>query len=297
MEIRKMVALSVVAGGLLTSLAAEKIGDFATPPRGWKGLRVGVLGDSITDKHQIRGNNVYWQYLTKWLEWDSRVYGISGHQWSHIPGQTDRMIKEMGDAVDAVFIFVGTNDFAGGVPLGEWYDYVEGQVNWWGKMRTLKERRLCFDSKTVKGRINVALKKLKTRYPDSQIVILTPTTRAFFQCSPTNVQPAMNWPNTLGLYLDDYVKAVKEGAAIWGCPVIDLNAEAGLVPLEKEAYGKCFRNADHDLLHPNSEGHRRLADVIYCRLSAIPASFRRPAAKPAAPAPAPAAKPMAPAAR
>lgn len=278
MKFAKFLSLALVAASILVSSAADKeVGDFATPPRSWKNLRVGVLGDSITDKHQIKGNNVYWQYLTKWLNWDTHVYGISGHQWRHIPGQTDRMVKEMGDNVDAVFIFVGTNDFAGGVPLGEWYDYVEGQVNWWGKMRTLKQRKLSFDPNTVKGRINISLKKLKTRYPDSQIVILTPTTRAFFQCSPTNVQPSMDWPNTLGLYLDSYVQAVREGAAMWGCPVIDLNAEAGLVPLEKGAYGKCFRNADSDLLHPNSEGHRRLAEVIYTRLNALPATFRRTA--------------------
>ena len=29
----------------------------------------------------------YWRYLAGWLDWDVRVYGISGHAWSHIPGQ------------------------------------------------------------------------------------------------------------------------------------------------------------------------------------------------------------------
>lgn len=278
MKMFKTILTAVLLAGCC-AWAEEKTGDFATPPRGWRGVRVGVLGDSITDKGQTGGQNVYWQYLSKWLEWDAHVYGISGHQWAQIPGQTDRLIQDMGDDVDAIFIFVGTNDFASGVPLGEWYTYEEGQVNWWGQMRTLKRRTLAFDPNTVKGRINISLRKLKTRYPDAQIVILTPTTRAFFQCAPTNVQPAMDWPNTLGLYLDAYVQASREGAAIWGCPVIDLHAEAGLVPLEKDAYAKCFRNKDTDLLHPNSEGHRRLAELIYCRLNALPATFRRTQAK------------------
>lgn len=281
MELKHVLMAALALGSVVAFAAADpERGDFAEPPRGWSNLRVGVLGDSITDKNQTGGQNVYWQYLAKWLGWDAHVYGISGHQWAQIPWQSDQMIKDMGDDVDAIFLFIGTNDFAGGVPLGEWYDYVEGKVNWWGQERTLKQRRLSFDPNTVKGRINISLRKLKTRYPDSQIVVFTPTTRAFFQCAPTNVQPAMDWPNTLGLYVDDYVKASREGAAIWGCPVIDLFAEAGLVPLEKDAYGKCFRSKDNDLLHPNSEGHRRLAELIYCRLRALPATFRRkPAAK------------------
>ena len=274
MKISKFISIVLVASCALVASAADKeVGDFATPPRGWKNLRVGVLGDSITDKNQVKGNNVYWQYLTKWLGWDTHVYGVSGHQWSHIPGQTDRMIKQMGDNVDAIFIFVGTNDFAGGVPLGEWYDYVEGQVNWWGKMRTLKQRKPSFNPNTVKGRINSALKKLKTRYPDSQIVILTPTTRAFFQCSPTNVQPAEDWPNTAGLYVDDYVQCAREAGQVWSCPVIDLFGESGFLPCT-EGYAKYVRNKDKDGLHPNGLGHERLARLIYHRLSALPGTFR-----------------------
>jgi len=240
-------------------------------PVQWRGLKVGVLGDSITDPKQK--NETYWRYLSAWLDWDVKVYGISGHAWSHIPGQTDRMIAEMGDEVDAVVIFVGTNDYAGGRPLGKWYDEAEAFVNWWGQDRKLTHRSFNKDPNTVRGSINIALEKLKKRYPDTQIVLLTPTKRWFFTCSKTNVQPAEDWPNTLGLHLEDYVACVREAGQIWSCPVIDLYGESGLVPCT-EGYSKYFRDEKTDGLHPNSLGHERLARLIYHRLYALPATFR-----------------------
>jgi len=240
-------------------------------PAQWEGLRVGVLGDSITDPHQ--GNVIWWQCLRKWLGWDAKVYGVSGHQWSHIPGQTDRMIAEMGDDVDAVFIFIGTNDFAGGCPLGRWFDDAPGTVNWWGKDRNLMRRAFSRDPGTVCGRINLALEKLKIRYPDAQVVLLTPTKRWFFQCSKTNVQPAEEWTNTRGLRLEDYVRCVKEAGEIWSCPVIDLNGESGLLP-SVPGHLKYFRSRERDGLHPNTRGHVRIAQLVYHRLSALPGSFR-----------------------
>ena len=65
----------------------------------WRGARVAYLGDSITDKRQVeKGTNAtYWLYLESLLGTESFVYGISGHQWSHIPGQTDKLINEKRD--------------------------------------------------------------------------------------------------------------------------------------------------------------------------------------------------------
>ena len=248
------------------------IGEYGLPPGGWERARVAVLGDSITDPGQTNSQHVYWQYLAKWFDWDARVYGISGHRWLHIPGQTDRAIAEMGDDVDAFLIFVGTNDYAAGDPLGEWFMETEGEVNWWGTMRNLKHRKLSKDEKTLRGRINIALEKIRKRYPDSQIVILTPTKRSVFTW---NHQADEDWTNTSGLHLEDYVKVIREGAELWGCPVIDLHAEAPLVPRLADEYAKLYRSKDADLLHPNTEGHRRLATVIYKRLQSIPSTFRK----------------------
>ena len=266
-------AVAAVCLSLATIGAAEGVDKPAGDVPQWRGLKVAILGDSISDKNQK--NHLYWQYLGEWLGWDVKCYGISGNAWCHIPAQTDRMIAEMGDEVDAILIFIGTNDYAGGKKLGDWYVEKEGSVNWWGQDRTLKHREISLDPGTVRGTANAALLKLKKRYPKTQIVLLTPTKRAFFQCSPTNVQPAEDWPTTIGLHLEDYAAVTVEAGRIWSCPVIDLGGECGLTPLLKDEYAPFFNSKERDLLHPNTEGHRRMAKAILYRLNALPGTFRK----------------------
>ena len=86
----------------------------------WYGKRVAYLGDSITDERQTTTQKVYWQYLEELLGIVPTVYGISGNQWHQIIPQAERMIAKQGQEVDAILIFMGTNDFNAGVPLGAW---------------------------------------------------------------------------------------------------------------------------------------------------------------------------------
>ena len=88
----------------------------------WYGKRVAYLGDSITDERQTTTQKVYWQYLEELLGIVPTVYGISGNQWHQIIPQAERMIAKQGQEVDAILIFMGTNDFNAGVPLGAWYE-------------------------------------------------------------------------------------------------------------------------------------------------------------------------------
>ena len=68
---------------------------------------------------------------------------------------------------------------------------------------------------------------------------------------------------------------LKRAAQIWSVPVIDLFGESGLIP-ENDSYGVLyFGNSKTDRLHPNTNGHRRIADLIEAKLNALPASFRR----------------------
>ena len=91
----------------------------------WSGKRVAFLGDSITDERHVGTTKNYWQYLSEMLGIVPFVYGINGHQWSDVLGQAWKLYAERGDAVDAVVVFAGTNDFNAGVPLGEWYEVRE----------------------------------------------------------------------------------------------------------------------------------------------------------------------------
>lgn len=258
----------------------------------WCGAKVAYLGDSITDKKQVeRGQNeTYWSYLEGILGTTSYVYGISGHEWKHIPGQTDKLIAEHGNDVDAIMIFVGTNDYNANIPLGEWFseEGVEVEVTGPKGMATgvkmmRKHRTPIMSNNTVRGRINIAMSKLKEQYPTKQIILLTPIHRGEALLSDRNVQPDEMYANGVGEYIDAYVEVVKEAGNIWAVPVIDLNAICGLYPLSKssEPYWrrpnleKSQRTGGKriDRLHPNSAGHLRMAYSLAYQLLGYPAKF------------------------
>ena len=258
----------------------------------WRGARVAYLGDSITDKRQVEKgtNDTYWLYLESLLGTESFVYGISGHQWSHIPGQTDKLIKDHGQEVDVIMIFVGTNDYNASVPIGEWYseDEVEVEVTGPKGMKSgiiakRKHRTLVMDNKTVCGRINIAMSKLKEAYPTKQIILLTPIHRGDAFLTDRNIQPDEMHANGVGEYVDAYINAVKEAGNVWAVPVIDLNSISGLYPLA-ESSGLYWRRPNlekseksgkrrRDRLHPNSAGHLRMARVLAYQLLGYPAKL------------------------
>lgn len=125
---------------------------------------------------------------------------------------------------------------------------------------------------TYKGRINIALDKLKRTYPTKQIVLLTPIHRAGFYRSDSNWQPTEDYYNRCGEPFLRYVEAVKEAGNVWAVPVIDMNALCGLFPLMDE-HVQYFKDGQSDRLHPNDKGHERMARTLYYQLSALPCTF------------------------
>lgn len=239
----------------------------------WAGKRVAFLGDSITDADQLDyGNNIYWRELQDILGIVPLVYGINGHQMSQIPGQADKLLEEHGQGVDAILVFAGTNDYNAGVPLGEWFSYDTQEADYNGKMIETPHRVPSFDPGTFRGRVNITLRHLKTNFPDKQIILLTPLHRGFAKFGPDNIQPDETHSNCIGLFVDQYVDAIKQAGNIWSVPVIDANAICGLYPLMDEHTGY-FRNAKTDHLHPNTSGQRRLAYALAYQLLAYPAGF------------------------
>ena len=263
-------------GACLAVAAVAAVASAASP---WTGKKVVFLGDSITDPAQTnRQWRIYWQYLADDLGIEPHVYAVSGYQWDRVYKAAQKMKDEMGPTADAIIIFAGTNDYMSGIPIGEWYDVAEEEVFLKGKTLKLPHRRFIKDMKTFKGRINTVMDFLKTNFPDQQIVIMTPIHRGRYDLGNSNVQPEETFPNALGKYLEDYVAALREAADIWSVPVIDLYRESGLFPLNA-SHAKCFRYAGPkvwDKLHPNSEGHRRLAKTIAARLMTMPTDFKEP---------------------
>lgn len=236
----------------------------------WQGKRVGYIGDSITDPRNGNGKiKKYWSFLQEWLGITPYVYGVSGRQWNDVPRQADLLKQEHGNEVDAILVFIGTNDFNAGIPVGEWFTETEEDV--WaarGKPKELvrrKKRTPIMSDSTYKGRVNIGISHLKRVFPDKQIILLTPLHRSFAAFNDKNVQPDESYQNRCGEYIDAYVSAIKEAGNLWGIPVIDFNAVTGINPMIEEQV-MYFHDADTDRLHPNTDGQERMARTLMYQL-------------------------------
>ena len=241
----------------------------------WQGKRVAYLGDSITDPRNSAAKKKYWGWLQDWLGMEPFVYGVSGRQWNDVIKQANQLKEEHGDEVDAIFIFMGTNDWNNSVPIGKWYEvrcdsvlYAHGGST--KHMELRRHRTFCFDENTLRGRINTALDSVKRMYPEKQIVLLTPIHRARFYANEKNWQPTEDYANEKGNFIDDFVESVKEAGNIWAVPVIDWNATSGLYPMHEE---EDYFGHENDRLHPNDRGHQRMARTLFYQLLALPCTF------------------------
>ena len=243
----------------------------------WQGKKVGYIGDSITDPRNGGGKiKKYWEFLQEWLGITPYVYGVSGRQWNDVPRQVEQLKTEHGDEVDAILVFIGTNDFNHGVPIGEWFTESDEQVMFArGEVEQLvnrKKRTPVMSDETYKGRINVGISCLKQLFPDKQIILLTPLHRSFARFNEKNVQPEECYQNRCGEYIDAYINAIKEAGNLWGVPVIDFNAVTGINPMVEEQLPYVFEPS-YDRLHPSTEGQIRMARTLMYQLLMYPCTF------------------------
>ena len=236
--------------------AAAWLAQFKAPSR-----KVLFLGDSITDPRHVGCTKNYWGFLADRYGFRPFVYGVNGHQWSHVVGQAEAYRKDHADSPDVVFVFAGTNDFNANVPLGEWYSVSVAKADRNGREVALGKREHVMDGGTLRGRINAAMSYLRDAFPTARIVLLTPLHRGYAKFSGTNVQPDESFANELGLFVDDYVRVVKEAGNVWSAKVVDVNASSGVFP-NARAQDAFVHKPDTDRLHPSSAGHERIAEAI-----------------------------------
>lgn len=199
-----------------------------------QGKKLNFIGDSITEGVGVeREENRYVDRIAAVTGAICRNYGISGTRIARqkVPSDEPRFdldfcsrYEEMDPDADAVIVFGGTNDCGhGDAPLGSRGD------------RT---------ADTFYGALYVLYSGLLARYPGKPIVVLTPLPRS------------NEWDFDPPLSL--YVQIIREVAAEFGLPVLDLYATSPLRtedPAIVEAYVP-------DGLHPNDAGHRYLAEQI-----------------------------------
>jgi lysophospholipase L1-like esterase len=255
----------LLAMASLATTAQEKM-----PATQWNGKTAAYLGDSMTEPNPSEKR--WYQYLKELLNIDYYVYAVSGYQWNNIYYMAKKLYAEKNDAVDAVFIWAGTNDYNNNVPLGDFFIEDVQSINHNGSIVSRKHRTVNMSNDDFCGRVNKVLSFLKEHYPTKQIVLFTPIHRGHADWGGQYAQPAETYANGQGLYIDAYIDVLKKAGAYWSVPVIDLYSLSGLYPVS-DSFVQYFSNGENDRLHPNEKGHYRIAKTIQYQLLALPSEF------------------------
>lgn len=236
------------------------------------------LGDSITEGVGVKVGERYFDLLSNEFGFNAFGFGVNGASSKSMIDQIDKMIEKNLDQVDLISVLIGTNDFYGSVPIGTFFTEAEKTVcvlrDEKGnsvKEEKRKKREFNFDENTFCGRLNLVFRKIREHYPRTIIVIMTPLHRAFACFSNENIQYDELYSNRIGLFIEDYVNAIRKCADVWAVKLIDLYRESELFPLFDKDAQEYFCSVDTDRLHPNRNGHAQIARAMkpfivqYCK--------------------------------
>ncbi|HCE3561027.1 TPA: hypothetical protein NG644_001415 [Vibrio parahaemolyticus] len=155
---------------------------------------------------------------------------------NNIP-QAERVRDADWPNIDVVTIFYGTNDFSGDVPLGEPSDITGA---------------------TFYGAINKTISSLLGAYPHLKLLFVTPIWRS--RIAPGDGLDSDNNPNGIGLYLIDYVNALKERCQHWKVPCKDMYNSTPINALTGDFYLS-------DGVHPTAKGYELIGRKIAAAVS------------------------------
>ena len=207
-----------------------------------RGKKINFLGDSITEGVGTSSpEHIYLNVLAKNAGLsEARNYGIGGTRFARqiTPSGSPIFYRvfcmradEMDPDADVVVVFGGTNDFGhGDAPFGSPEDTTPA---------------------TFCGACDYLFRRLIGRYPEAQIVVMTPLHRLFEErTNGDKCQKAHHTGN-----LKRYVDAIKAAAEKYSLPVLDLYGTAGIQPAidrQRELFMP-------DGLHPSDAGNERIA--------------------------------------
>lgn len=185
----------------------------------WQGKKWVAFGDSISAGFQLDDpdTQLYSQLIAK----DLGLQLVSGSMPAYVNADKN-------EDADLVTIFAGTNDFGRSVamPLGTMADDA--------------------NTESFYGRLKFTCDLLSAKYPNALVILVTPLPR--HDCADGTkgtVEPTKT--------LVDYADAIRQVAALYSFPVLDLTRESGM-----QMRSKAFRDTYMaDSIHPNAAGHAK----------------------------------------
>ena len=175
-----------------------------------------AIGDSITylNEHPDEtGNRITKGYMTKVVEALPNIgYTNQGHNgWTS--GGIAEKIDELGiEKADVYSIFLGTNDWWAGRPIGSISDYQNNKGN-----------------QTVYGSFRIIIDKLKQLNKDAKIILITPMQRTDFVYMANMKNNAWgSYKEKNGQSLKQVVEAIKAIAAYEHTQIVDLYNADGM---------------------------------------------------------------------
>ena len=204
------------------------------------GKTVAFLGDSITEG--VGASCVENRFTDVFARLTGGValnYGVSATRIARQKVVTEDLcdrdfnmrVEEIDASADVVVVFGGTNDFGhGDAPLGKFTDRTEY---------------------TFYGACHVLYRKLIEKYPDAEIVIVTPLHR-LSESAEINEYGLPCAP------LKKYVEAIREVAEYYSLPLLDLYKNSGMQPSVEILREKYMP----DGLHPSDAGAEKIADKL-----------------------------------
>ena len=212
-----------------------------------KGKKINFLGDSITYGVGTSDFDHSYSQVMKRLYGlaEARAYGVSGSRYvlqmseGEDPVRIDFCYRAaaMDRDADAVVVLGGTNDFGYGcIPIG------------------IPEDR---EPDTFYGACHTLYRFLTESYPDVPIFVCTP---------PHSIDELVGRDGVTYRHghLSAFVSVIRETAACYGFPVIDLYGTIGFQPFTEDSRNRFMP----DGIHPNDAGAERIARRIGNAMSA-----------------------------
>ena len=213
------------------------------------GLVVNFLGDSITEGTGVINipENRYDNRLKKIYNLKAtNNYGIGGTRLAHQEKPSDKprydlcfcgRAYNMDPTADLIVVYGGVND------------YIHGDA-YFGRMEDRTPETFC-------GAVYFLMELIKTLYPGTPVVFMTPAHCHFRGVSDREISPRpVKKPDAKPLA--EYVRVIKERGKELGIPVLDLFENLGIDPNNEEE----MTLYTEDGLHFNDYGHAYIARAL-----------------------------------